>query len=123
MKTITALVLALLVAAGGLAWGPEQKAWNEVARKAAAFLKAGQEPGGGWSTAKSPGVTGVVLTGLLQSGLATPKDPVGEKALKYIESLINREHKHIAGKDAKVQLQNYVTSINVMALVAAHQED
>src|SRR5205085_2051347 len=42
---------------------------------------------------------------------------------KYIESLVNREHKHIAGKDANVQLQNYVTSINVMALVAANQAD
>ncbi len=40
-----------------------------------------------------------------------------EKALKYIESLVNPEKKHIAGKDPKVQLQNYVTSINVMALV------
>ena len=29
----------------------------------------------------------------------------------------------MAGKEAKVQLQNYVTSINVMALVQANQAD
>jgi squalene-hopene/tetraprenyl-beta-curcumene cyclase len=50
-------------------------------------------------------------------------DPVARKALGYIESLVNPEKKHIAGKDPKVQLQNYVTSVNVMALVNAHQSD
>src|SRR5205807_8072223 len=38
-------------------------------------------------------------------------------------NLVDPEHKHIAGKGAKVQLQNYVTSINVMALVQANQSD
>ena len=33
--------------------------------KAAEFLKSTQEDNGGWSTQKSPGVTGVALTGLL----------------------------------------------------------
>src|SRR5262249_36635367 len=45
------------------------------------------------------------------------------RALKYIESLVNVEKGHIAGKDPKVQLQNYVTSINVMALVEANRAD
>ncbi len=63
------------------------------------------------------------MTGLLKSGQATVQDPVATRALAYIESLVNREHKHIAGKDPKVQLQNYVTSINVMALLAANQAD
>src|SRR4029077_11552456 len=36
---------------------------------------------------------------------------------------VDPEHKHIAGKGAKVQLQNYVTSINVRALVQANQSD
>jgi squalene-hopene/tetraprenyl-beta-curcumene cyclase len=51
------------------------------------------------------------------------QDPTAAKALKYIESLVNPEKKHIAGQGAKVQLQNYVTSINVMALVNAKQAD
>jgi squalene-hopene/tetraprenyl-beta-curcumene cyclase len=103
--------------------GPDQKTWDAVAQKAAAFLQSTQEKNGGWSTDKSPGITGIVLTGLLKSRQATPQDPVGQKALKYIESLVNPEKKHIAGKDPKVQLQNYVTSINVMALTEAKQGD
>lgn len=102
--------------------GPDRKTWEAVVAKAAQFVRGTQESGGGWSTTKSPGVTGVVLTGLLRTG-ATAQDPTAAKALAYIESLVNAERKHIAGKDPKVQLQNYVTSINVMALMAAKQSD
>ena len=38
---------------------------------------------------KSPGITGVVLTGLLRTGRVDGKDPMVETGLKYIESLIN----------------------------------
>src|SRR6185295_10763763 len=71
----------------------------------------------------NPGVTGIVATGLLKTGRVTPEDPVAAKALKYIADLVNPEKGHIAGKDPKVQLQNYVTSVNVMALVEAKQAD
>jgi squalene-hopene/tetraprenyl-beta-curcumene cyclase len=64
-------------------------------------------------------VTGIVVTGLLKTGKVSPKDPMVEKALKYIEGLINPRAGHIAGTDPHVKLQNYVTSINVMALVEA----
>ena len=103
--------------------GPDKKTWDTVTQNAAKFLKSTQGKDGGWSTDKSPGVTGIALTGLLKSGQATAQDPVGQKALKYIESLVNPEKKHIAGKDPKNQLLNYVTSINVMALVEAKQGD
>jgi squalene-hopene/tetraprenyl-beta-curcumene cyclase len=103
--------------------GPDRKTWDTVAQKAAKFLESNQDKNGGWSTDKTPGVTGIALTGLLKSGQTTAKDPVAAKALKYIESLVNTEKKHIAGNDPKVQLQNYVTSINVMALVEAKQDD
>src|SRR5947209_8234084 len=99
MKPLFGILAGLAVVATGLAaHGPDEKTWAEVAGKAAQYLKSTQESGGGWSTVKSPGVTGVALTGLLKSGMATAKDPVAEKALRYIESLVNREHKHIAGK-------------------------
>lgn len=103
--------------------GPDRKTWDTVAQKAAKFLRSTQDKNGGWSTDKTPGVTGIALTGLLKSGMATADDPAGQKALRYIEGLVNPEKKHIAGKDPKVQLQNYVTSINVMALVEAKQGD
>jgi squalene-hopene/tetraprenyl-beta-curcumene cyclase len=112
-----------LAPAGDAKVGPDKKTWDLVAQKAAKFLHGTQDKNGGWSTDKSPGVTGIVLSGLLKSGMATPQDPLGQKALKYIESLVNPEQKHIAGKDPKVQLLNYVTSINVMALVEAKQDE
>src|SRR5258707_6842503 len=118
LTPLLTFALALPLFAGGDA------IWNDTVKKAAAFLKTSQDAKGGWSTDKTPGVTGVCLTGLLRTGAIAPKDPVAEKALGYIESLVNPEMKHIAGKgDAKVQLQNYVTSINVMALSAANQSD
>ncbi len=97
--------------------------WNAVVDRAVTFLKSSQDANGGWSTDKSPGVTGVALTGLLRTGKVTPNDPVAARALKYIEGLVNPKAKHIAGKDPRVQLQNYVTSINVMALSAARRAD
>src|SRR3954454_6485973 len=103
--------------------GPDRAAREGVVRKAGDFLRNSQDARGGWSTDKTPGVTGICLTGLLRSGAATPNDPVARKALGYIESLVNPDKRHIAGKDPKIQLQNYVTSVNVMALVNAHQSD
>jgi squalene-hopene/tetraprenyl-beta-curcumene cyclase len=111
-----------LSSAGEKKVGPDQKTWDTVTRKAAKFLQSTQDKNGGWSTDKTPGVTGIALTGLLRSGQATAQDPVAAKALGYIESLVDPDKKHIAGKGAKVNLQNYVTSINVMALVEAKQD-
>jgi squalene-hopene/tetraprenyl-beta-curcumene cyclase len=91
--------------------------------RAIAYLKSSQAEDGSWSKEKSPGITGVVLTGMLNTGRVTPQTPVAERALKFIESLINPQAGHIAGRDPRVQLQNYVTSINIMALKAAHRED
>jgi squalene-hopene/tetraprenyl-beta-curcumene cyclase len=102
--------------------GPDPKEWNRVVDKAVEYLKEHQGPDGAWSEDKSPGVTGIALTGMLQCGKVTAKDPTGEKGLKYIESLINRDEHHIAGKDPKVQLKNYVTCVNVMALQAADRD-
>src|SRR5262245_44644110 len=78
--------------------------WDRMVDKAVGYLKSTQADDGTWSRERSPGVTGIVLTGLLQSGKVGPNDPVAQKALRYIESLVNPEEGHIAGKDAKVQL-------------------
>jgi squalene-hopene/tetraprenyl-beta-curcumene cyclase len=118
LTPLLAFAIALPLLAGA------DPTWETTVKKAADFLKRNQDANGGWSTDKTPGITGVCLTGLLRSGAITAKDPVAEKALGYIESLVNPKMRHIAGKgDAKVQLQNYVTSINVMALVSANQSD
>jgi squalene-hopene/tetraprenyl-beta-curcumene cyclase len=123
---VTASVAALLGLGATTAARPQNpsaETWTQTVDKAIAFLKSSQDSDGGWSTKSNPGVTGIVLTGLLRTGRITPNDPVAAKALKYIESLVNPEKGHIAGKDPKVQLQNYVTSVNVMALVEANRAD
>lgn len=103
--------------------GPDPKQWNTVVDKAIGYLKSSQGESGAWSTEKSPGITGVILTGILSTGRVNADDPVATKALGFIDSLVNPKAGHIAGKDPKVQLQNYVTSVNVMALVAANKSD
>src|SRR6185295_4032287 len=83
--------------------GPEPKQWEETVDKALAYLKQSQDAQGSWSGNKSPGVTGVVLTGVLDCKRTSADDEMAAKALKYIESLINPKAKHIAGNDPKVQ--------------------
>src|SRR5262249_12617601 len=101
MSHMNKILLACYAALCALGWtlspapggdakvGPDKKTWDLVTQKAAKFLHGSQDKNGGWSTDKSPGVTGIVLTGLLKSGMATPQDPLGQNALKYIESLVN----------------------------------
>jgi squalene-hopene/tetraprenyl-beta-curcumene cyclase len=101
---------------------PDQTLWDNQVDKAVAFLRKSQLADGSWSSKLSPGITGLVITGLLRTGKVPADDPMVEKGLRYIESLINPKAGHIAGPDPKVQLQNYVTSVNVMALVEANRE-
>ncbi|MEO2088855.1 MAG: prenyltransferase/squalene oxidase repeat-containing protein [Gemmataceae bacterium] len=100
---------------------PTKEEWQAVVDKAAKFLASKQDDKGGWSSDKSIGVTGVVVTGLLQCGVSPDKEPAA-KGLKFIEGLVNEKAGHIAGADPKVGLQNYVTSVNVMALAAAKRD-
>jgi squalene-hopene/tetraprenyl-beta-curcumene cyclase len=58
----------------------------------------------------------------LQTGRVRPRDPVADKGLKYIESLINSQDGHIAGQSPRVQLKNYVTCVNLLALCAANRD-
>jgi squalene-hopene/tetraprenyl-beta-curcumene cyclase len=102
--------------------GPDRKEWDRVADRAIAYLRSTQGDDGSWSGKQSPGVTGVVLTGLLKTGKLSTRDPMIEKGLKYVEALINPEKGHIAGKDPRLGLQNYVTCVNVMALVSADRD-
>jgi squalene-hopene/tetraprenyl-beta-curcumene cyclase len=91
--------------------------------KAAAYLKKSQNDDGSWSAAtQNRGVTGVVVAGLIRTGVKPDDAPVA-KAVKFIEGLINEKAGHIAGNDDKGGFTNYVTSINIMALDAANSGD
>ncbi len=100
----------------------DPKQWDDTVDKAVAYFRKTQAADGTWGGKQSMGVTGLALTALLKSGKVAVNDPASEKALKYIESLINPKAGHIAGKDPRAQLQNYVTSINVLALTTANRD-
>ena len=119
--TVLTVLAASLAAADRV--GPEPAAWQKSADRAIAFLKSSQDQAGSWSAKRSPGVTGIVVTGLLRSGRVRPDEVPAASGLTYIESLINEKAGHIAGGDPKPQLLNYVTSVNVMALQAANRDD
>lgn len=124
----------VLMALAGLPTGPSRaddnadtrwtlENWNRVVGKAINYLKSTQNANGGWSSDRNPGITGVVVTGLLRTGLLGADDPPVANGLKFIESLVNPKAGHIAGADPRIGLQNYVTSVNLMALVAANRAD
>jgi squalene-hopene/tetraprenyl-beta-curcumene cyclase len=112
----------VLTAAGALSAAPEFGEWQRTVNKAVTYLRSHQDAAGSWSGDKSPGVTGIIVTGMLRTGL-TPDDEAAAKGLHYIESLINEKEGHIAGTGPRKQLLNYVTSVNVMALQAANRPD
>lgn len=98
--------------------------WDKTVDAAIAYLKTTQNQDGSWGTApRNRGVTGIVVTAMLKTGKVTPEDTSVAKALKFIEGLVNEQGGHIAGQDAAVGLQNYVTSVNVLAFQAANQPD
>ncbi len=134
MKTRRGLIVCLAIVLGAVLGlsngncdevkrlGPDAQKWEKLVDKGIDYLRNAQAPDGSWSAKQPMGVTGVVLTGLLRTGKVKAEDPMAAKALTYIESLVNEKAGHIAGKSPAVGLQNYVTSVNVMALVEAKRE-
>ncbi len=104
-------------------FGPDPQKWERLVDKGIEYLRTSQALDGSWSAKQPMGVTGIALTGLLRTGRVKAEDPTADKALKYIESLVNEKAGHIAGKSPALGLQNYVTSVNVMALVEAKRAD
>src|SRR5690349_14197516 len=77
---------------------PSNQEWSQVVDKAIAFLKITQNADGSWGQApRNRGVTGVIVTGMLQCGKVGADDEPVAKALKFIESLVNAKAGHIAG--------------------------
>ena len=120
---VPAIVVTALVAS--LPAQPVLDQHTTIRTKAVAFLKKSQNEDGSWSAPAQPqsrGVTGIVVTGLLGTGVAATDEPAA-KGLKFIESLVNEKEGHIAGNDTKAGLINYTTSVNIMALSAASAGD
>jgi squalene-hopene/tetraprenyl-beta-curcumene cyclase len=86
---------------------------DAMSAKAVRFLRSRQDARGVWSADRNePGVTALVVTGLLRSGQAGPSDPAVVKGLAYLETFIKPE-----GGMPGVAHANYATSV---ALTAFH---
>ncbi|MFO0865367.1 MAG: prenyltransferase/squalene oxidase repeat-containing protein [Gemmataceae bacterium] len=95
----------------------DAKERQEVIAKAIAFLKSSQGADGSFSPKiAGPGVTSLVVAGLLKNGVS-PKEPVVEKGLKFIESQVQKD-----GGIYSKGLATYTTSVAVMALSEANRD-
>ncbi|WP_020472518.1 prenyltransferase/squalene oxidase repeat-containing protein [Zavarzinella formosa] len=96
--------------------GPKGKSWEQLTTAAAAYLKSTQADDGSLSKTAHPGITAVVLNGMLKSGVITADDPVATKGLKFIEGYVNSKEGHIAGQGDDFRHKFYTTSVNIQAL-------
>ena len=95
---------------------PFDAASDPLVEKAVTFLKGRQEADGSWSpNRKEPGITALVITGLLRSKRVTPSEPTISKALSYLEGFVDP-----AGGMPKAAHANYSTAIALMAFREAN---
>jgi squalene-hopene/tetraprenyl-beta-curcumene cyclase len=97
--------------------GADRQQLKEVREKAAAYLKAHQRPDGSFSPERAgPGVTAVVVAGLLRCGYSVD-DPVVARGLAYLEKSVQTD-----GGIYDKKLANYTTSVAIMALQEANKD-
>jgi squalene-hopene/tetraprenyl-beta-curcumene cyclase len=94
---------------------PSSQDMQKVVDKAIGFLKTTQQADGGFSPKiAGPGITAIVMAGLLHNG-ASPQEPMIAKGLKYLEG----QTKDDGGIYSK-GLANYTTAVAIMALKEAN---
>ncbi|GIW85850.1 MAG: hypothetical protein KatS3mg108_0174 [Isosphaeraceae bacterium] len=90
---------------------------DALMRKGVAFLRGRQEENGGWSTSRNePGITALVVAGLLKSKLVTPSEPVVARGLAYLEPVVKPDGE-VEGPHA-----NYTAAIALMAFQEANAD-
>ena len=109
------IVVAVLCAARFASAASEIDAARE---KGVNFLKTTQSESGSWTTDESVGITGLVLTGLLDAGLS-PDDETAQKALKYLEARIHDDGGIYADGSRH---RNYETCIVLVAFSKANAD-
>ncbi|MFO0876654.1 MAG: prenyltransferase/squalene oxidase repeat-containing protein [Gemmataceae bacterium] len=87
-----------------------------IAEKAVAFLRSRQGKDGGFSPKFGPGVTALVVAGMLRNGYKTDH-PVVQKALEYLQSKVQKD-----GGIYEKRLANYTTCVAMMALTEGNKD-
>ena len=89
-----------------------------VRAKAISFLRTTQKEDGSWTTANAPGITGLIVTSLLRSGVPAD-DPVTAASLKYLSGFVQPDGGIYFSKSNH---RNYETCIAVLAFSEANQD-
>lgn len=100
---------------------PGPKTPEQVIASGVEYLKKTQAEDGTWSRSAHIGITGLVTDALLRSGAVPADDAKIAKPLALIESLKSDENGNLAN-DPQLFHKNYVTSVNLCALLAAGKE-
>src|SRR6516164_5744715 len=117
----TLAILAALLVALTAAWSGDEKSgvgskeMRPVLDKAVAYLKTSQKADGSFSPKFGPGITGVVVAGLLRCGHGAD-EPIVAKGIKYLESKVKDD-----GGIYDKGLANYTTSVAIMAFHEANK--
>src|SRR6267142_2593720 len=97
--------------------GPDPKEVQAVLDRAVAYLKKHQGEDGSYSPKiAGPGVTGLVIAGLIRNGVSSD-DPVVAKGLAYMEKKVQAD-----GGIYDKGLANYTTSVALMAFREANSK-
>jgi squalene-hopene/tetraprenyl-beta-curcumene cyclase len=112
---LLAAVLAAAVPARAADLGPDPREVQALVEKAKDYLQKHQGADGSFSPRiAGPGVTAVVVAGLLRNGYS-PDDPVVAKGLDYLAKSVQRD-----GGVYDKKLANYTTSVALMAFREAN---
>lgn len=115
---VLASSLAQAFAADSVMSDADLKTLQEAQQKGVTYLKNSQLDDGLWTTETVPGISALVTTALLQSGVPA-SDPVVAKALKRLEGYVQKDGGIYYSKSNH---RNYETCICVMAFDAANQD-
>jgi squalene-hopene/tetraprenyl-beta-curcumene cyclase len=91
---------------------------SETVSRAVAMLRQAQADDGSYSASAGPGVTAIVATALLRSGL-TPSDPTVARSLRYLQ-----QHLHDDGGiySEGSRYKNYETSLSIVCFQEANRD-
>jgi squalene-hopene/tetraprenyl-beta-curcumene cyclase len=117
MKCILTLLMALSLSTSAFAQSAAHDP-TKMREQGIAFLRSMQRADGSWTKAESVGITAIVTSALLQSGIDV-EDPVVDRALNY---LVARQTPQ-GGIHAPVSRhQNYETCVSLIALAEANSD-